>query len=421
MTITTSFLGMCLGNNRILLDTKLTEDDFIEPAEQQAFSAMKKIMLSGGDVDLISLKNEGADMRLLAGLDSQITSGWRAREKSVIELTRKRNILRIAEKIQSSQALPAKDLEDMLSHELANLDRRGDYEPRFVYEVGEEEMLRIEERKKDKSKMIGFTTGIKLLDYLTYGFRKRKLYYIGGRPSQGKTSLLVNFAYNCNKRFGFLSAESGKEEILDKLFSGHGNVDSRKLTVGNVDNAVFTTMINYIDRETNIKSIIYDKPNMDIEDLAFMARNMVENYGCEILFVDYIQIITPAFSMRKADKNQQIADISMRLKQIARDLDIPVVVASQLRRDSETDRPTLSSFSDSSQIEKDADVGILIWKTKEKSGEVEYDKTYLLLEKNRDGETGKVEVFFKKDTQTFQNVDIIHKQEPKVNDDTMIF
>ena len=99
-----------------------------------------------------------------------------------------------------------------------------------------------------------------------------------------------------------------------------------------------------------------------------------------------------------------MSDVSMRLKQLARDLNVPIVVAAQLTRDSDKERPTLGTFSDSSQIEKDADVAILIWNTKEKSNDVEYDKTYLLLEKNRDGQTGKVEVFFKKDTQTFENV-----------------
>ena len=160
--------------------------------------------------------------------------------------------MRIVEKVQASSSLPARDLENMLAHEVSKLDRRGDYEPRFVYEVAEEEIVRIEERKKNNSKMLGMETGIRLLDFLTFGFQKRKLYYIGGRPSQGKTSLLVNFAYNCNRRFGFLSAESGKEEIINKLFSGHGKVDSRKLTTGNVDNSVFTSMMHYIDKETNI-------------------------------------------------------------------------------------------------------------------------------------------------------------------------
>lgn len=404
MTLTTSFLGMCLGNSRILLDTKLTEDDFIVPEEQQAFSAMKKIMLGGGELDLLALKHDGIDIRLLAGLETQITSNWRAREREIIEVTRKRNIMTIVEKVQASSSLPARDLENMLAHEVSKLDRRGDYEPRFVYEVAEEEIVRIEERKKNNSKMLGMETGIRLLDFLTFGFQKRKLYYIGARPSQGKTSLLVNFAYNCNKRFGFLSAESGKEEIINKLFSGHGKVDSRKLTTGNVDNSVFTSMMHYIDKETNIKSVIYDKPNMDIDDLAFMARNLVENFGCEILFVDYVQIITPSFDMRKMSRVQQVSDVSMRLKQLARDLNVPIVVAAQLTRDSDKERPTLGAFSDSSQIEKDADVAILIWNTKEKANDVEYDKTYLLLEKNRDGQTGKVEVFFKKDTQTFENV-----------------
>ena len=131
----------------------------------------------------------------------------------------------------------------------------------------------------------------------------------------------------------------------------------------------FSVMASYIDRESEVKSVIYDKPNMDIDDLVFVSRSMVENYGCKILFVDYIQILKASFSMSKKDRREQIADISMRLKQLARDLNVPVVVAAQLTRDADKERPELSSFGESSQIEKDADVAILIWKTSEKKGD----------------------------------------------------
>ena len=117
---------------------------------------------------------------------------------------------------------------------MGQIDRRGDYEIHFVHDVAMRGIEEITERSKNNGKMVGLETGFKLLDYCTFGFqkRKRKLYYIGGRPSQGKTSLLVNFAVNCNERFGFLSAESGEDEILIKLFAKYGNIDSRKLELG---------------------------------------------------------------------------------------------------------------------------------------------------------------------------------------------
>jgi replicative DNA helicase len=306
-------------------------------------------------------------------------------------------------------ALPSKDLHDIISHEMGKIDRRGDYEIRYVSDVGANGIAEITERSKNNGKMVGLSTGFSLLDYCTFGFQKRKLYYVGGRPSQGKTSLLVNFAVNCNDRFGFLSAESGADEILIKLFAKYGNIDSRKLELGTRDSKEFSIMANYVDRESELKSVIYDKPNMDIDDLSFIARSMVESYGCKILFVDYIQILGASFSMKKKDRREQIADISMKLKQLARDLNVPVVVAAQLTRDADKDRPELSSFGESSQIEKDADVAILIWKsvetrTLESKEKVKDTKTYLLLDKNRDGKTAKIEVYFNGASQTFEQI-----------------
>ena len=409
MNLTQSFLGMCTENIRILFETKLTEEDFPDPIEQKAFMAMKQIALDGGALDNIALKNAGIPLEFISNLDTQISSSWRSREKQVIEASKKRQIARLIEKVQSSMALPSKDLHDIISHEMGKIDRRGDYEIRYVSDVGANGIAEITERSKNNGKMVGLSTGFSLLDYCTFGFQKRKLYYVGGRPSQGKTSLLVNFAVNCNDRFGFLSAESGADEILIKLFAKYGNIDSRKLELGTRDSKEFSIMANYVDRESELKSVIYDKPNMDIDDLSFIARSMVESYGCKILFVDYIQILGASFSMKKKDRREQIADISMKLKQLARDLNVPVVVAAQLTRDADKDRPELSSFGESSQIEKDADVAILIWKsvetrTLESKEKVKDTKTYLLLDKNRDGKTAKIEVYFNGASQTFEQI-----------------
>lgn len=412
MTLTQSFLGMCLDRSAILAETKLTENDFTDHIEQEAFSAMKKIMLDGGEPDLVSLKNAGVDIRFLSSLDRQISGGWRAREMQIIEASKKRHILRLAEKIQASSQLTAKDLIEMISHEMGNVDRRGENEMHFIHEVANRQIEDITARGEQNANMKGLKTGFDLLDFYTLGFQKKRLYYVGGRPSQGKTSLLVNFAVNCKARFGFLSAESDEGEIVIKMFSKYGHVDSRKLEMGTREAKAFAVMSQFISEEYDRKSVIYDKANMGIEDLCFMARNMVENYGVEILFVDYIQILEASFSMKKKDRREQIADISMKLKQLARDLNVPVVVAAQLTRNADKEQPDLGSFGETSQIEKDADVAILIWKRQEErdieangvKNKIIDEKCSLIIGKNRAGQTGKVEVEFDGATQTFSQV-----------------
>ena len=409
MTLTQSFLGMCLDRNAILAETKLTENDFTDPVEQQTFSEMKRIMLDGGQPDIISLKHAGVDVRFLSSLDIQISGGWRGREMQIIEASKKRQILRLAEKIKSSESLPAKDLIEMIAHEMGNVDRRGENEMHFIHEVADKQIEDITKRGDSCGNMKGLKTGFELLDFFTLGFQKKRLYYIGGRPSQGKTSLLVNFAINCKSRFGFLSAESDEGEIVIKMFAKYGHVDSRKLEMGTKEAGAFSVMSQFISEEYDRKSVIYDKSNMNIEDLCFMARNMVENYGVEILFVDYIQILEASFAMKKRDRREQIADISMKLKQLARDLNVPVVVAAQLTRSADKEQPDLGSFGETSQIEKDADVAILIWKRQEErfvesngvKNKFVDEKCSLLIGKNRAGQTGKVDVEFDGATQSF--------------------
>lgn len=409
MTLTQSFLGMCLDRNTILAETKLTENDFTDPVEQKTFSEMKRIMLDGGEPDLVSLKNAGIDVRFLATLDKQLSGGWRGREKQIIEASKKRQIMRLVEKLKQSEQLPAKDLIEMIAHEMGQVDRRGENEMHFIHEVANRQIEDITARGGSGGNMKGLKTGFDLLDYYTLGFQKKRLYYIGGRPSQGKTSLLVNFAVNCKARFGFLSAESDEGEIVIKMFAKYGHVDSRKLEMGTKDAGAFSVMSQFISEEYDRKSVIYDKANMNIEDLCFMARNMVENYGVEILFIDYIQILEASFAMKKRDRREQIADISMKLKQLARDLDVPVVVAAQLTRSADKEQPDLGSFGETSQIEKDADVAILIWKRQEErfvesngvKNKFVDEKCSLLIGKNRAGQTGKVDVEFDGATQSF--------------------
>lgn len=411
MTLTKSFLGMCLSRNQTLVDTKLKAEDF-PPSEAAIFSTMKQLYLDGSDVNLMTLASAGADLHVIKGLEEQLATNWRAREKQIIEASRKREILALAERVLDSSSLPSSELLFMLEGGVGSLDRRGDYEPKRVFDVAKRVQEEIFMRGQQGAKMLGLPSGMSRLDYITYGFQKRKLYYIGSRPSQGKTSLLVNFAVNCKARFGFFSAESGEDEIAVKMFAHHSKINSRILVLGASEEET-SRLSNFVDIEKDRGSLIYDRANMGIDEITGLARTFVENYGVEILFIDYVQILGASQSEQKKDRREQIVDISMRLKQLARDLNVPVVVAAQLVRDADRERPRQGSFAESSQIEKDADVAILIWHTKRKvkkevNGKevtVDEDRSYLIVDKNRDGQIGDIPVFFKKGTQTFENLD----------------
>jgi replicative DNA helicase len=250
----------------------------------------------------------------------------------------------------------------------------------------------IQQRKENNQKLIGITSGLRRLDEMTFGFQDRRLYYIGARPSQGKTALLLNFIENCNVCCGVISAESGKEELSTRLLAKGALIDSQRLTVGMLyegeDDSLFKSAENLYEKSI----FIYDEPNPSIDTVVSIAKQMKQRYDIKVLFVDYLQCLSTTSSLRSLPYHQQVAYASKQMKALARTLNIPVVVSAQLRRDAEGNRPQLNDLSDSTQIERDADVVVMIYNKYDKEQRLE--STFLLVEKNRDGRCGDIKVNF---------------------------
>jgi replicative DNA helicase len=145
------------------------------------------------------------------------------------------------------------------------------------------------------------------------------------------------------------------------------------------------------------KFFIYDVPNQELSKVQAIARQMVEFHGCDILFIDYLQKIRV---QSKEERRDRVAQASTALKDLSRQLDIPVVAAAQLRRDVDGRQPHLGDFSDSSEIEKDADVAILLHRDDE-----EEDMVWAIVAKNRDGQKGRVKLRFNRAFVRFDEVD----------------
>ena len=152
--------------------------------------------------------------------------------------------------------------------------------------------------------------------------------------------------------------------------------------------------------------VCYDEPMMSIDTAIRKARAMKKTFNIEILFVDYLQILTPSKTFIKRELREQVAYVSSSLKQLARSLDIPVVAAAQLRREAHGSRPQLSDFSDSTQIERDADVCLFIYHRITESKDPE---SWLLISKNRNGSCRDVPVYFKPEHLLFTDRSICAK------------
>lgn len=390
MTITYSFLRVLFHNPGLYSDMHLTEEHFPAGNERDLFTAMKEIYQNGGTVDEPALVAKGFTYTELMELGHDyetIASNWRFREKEIITLYNRRKLRELAEKIAHDTDSSPTDIMDLWQAETSAMENVSGFEIRTLGSIVNESHKAILERASIGGSLVGIKSGLPQLDSATLGFQKRNLYYIGGRPAQGKTALLLNFMLRCNVPCGMLSAESGGTEVTDRLLSIDSGIDTQKLAAGILTLHDQDVLFSSASKVYEKKTVVYDESNMSIDRACMVARQMVRRHGIQILFIDYLQILKASTSMQNRPMREQVIYASKQLKQLARSLDIPVVCAAQLNRSSDDGRPRLAQFSESAQIEQDADVAILIWnKTPTES--------YLLVEKNRNGRSGDIPVTF---------------------------
>ena len=264
------------------------------------------------------------------------------------------------------------------------------------------------EKLFDKREYItGIPSGITKLDELTSGFQNSELIIIAARPSRGKSSLAINIAEYAaieeKKRVAFFSLEMTAEQITLRLIGSQAKVDISALRSGFISDSDWTPIVNASSLLHDAPIYIDDTPNMGLMELRAKARRIVSQHKVELLIIDYLQLIT-LFS-RRENRQQEISEISRSLKALARELKVPIIALSQLRRlQSERDRPTLSDLRESGALEQDADVVVLIHYVPAEGDEEKNTLDYeLLLEKQRNGPTGKIDVRFLKKFTKFVN------------------
>lgn len=397
MTLERYFLGQCLWDTSIPINTKVKPEDFETSYARDIFIAMLQLINEGKVIDEATL-SEHTKLPLSHFLKLKdlniIRFTWKSTEKQIIKLAQIRKIRMGAKRIFESnlddpQALIS-EMHDII--ETINISDEN-YSIRTIDESMHQTMTTLRECHRSPNKLVGITSGIERLDHQLGGFQKRQLYVIGARPSQGKTALLLNFIKNCNCPCGIISAESAIEELNIRLLAMDSKHDAQGIVRGNYEESVASRLEHSAFTLSNKPPIVcYDEPMMSIDTAIRKARAMKKSYNIEILFVDYLQILGPSNSYTKRELREQVAYVSSSLKQLARSLDIPVVAAAQLRRNAEGLRPQLNDFSDSTQIERDADVCLFIYHRKVKNKDPE---SWLLISKNRNGSCRDVPVYFK--------------------------
>ncbi|MEE8469073.1 MAG: replicative DNA helicase [Planctomycetota bacterium] len=266
---------------------------------------------------------------------------------------------------------------------------------------------------RHRGDLTGLSSGYYELDDMLGGFNPGELTIIAARPSMGKTAFALNLIQNAASHrpahfdhdpvILFFSLEMGRLSIVQRMLCADARVDAHKLRTGKIDPASFADLGESAGRLRDMRIYVDDTPGLSVMAIRSRARRVKHNHGLDLIVLDYLQLM----SARAENRQQEISLISRSLKELARELEVPLIALSQLSRNVESrdkKRPQLSDLRESGSIEQDADVVLMLYReeyynqTDENRGVAE-----IICAKQRNGPTGDVRLHFQGNIMRFEN------------------
>lgn len=299
----------------------------------------------------------------------------------------------------------------------------------------------------------GLTTGLRDLDKKTGGLHKSDLLILAGRPAMGKTALATKIAFGAARALmqeaetkgkkekigsvAIFSLEMSSEQLATRLLSEESRVSGERIRKGEINERDFARFVGVSKELASLPLYIDDTPAITLSGLRTRCRRLARTQGLSLVVIDYLQLMRPTPGVRSENRVLEISMITQGLKALAKELEIPVLALSQLSRSVESredKRPQLSDLRESGSIEQDADAVMFVYRDEyylqqrapkqtafesedkfqaaldkwQKDMEMVHNKAELLLEKQRHGPTGKVDLFFEGEFTRFADLDIIH-------------
>jgi replicative DNA helicase len=391
----------------------LTGDMFTRADHRTIFYQIGDMLAAGRPVDAVTLneeltsaghaRNVGSYLIELASTTPS-AANIRAYAQIVRDSWTRTQIQMVGHRIAKADG----DASQALDSAIADLMRLQHTSQRHEYSLRDGMSLAyaaMQQAKELGGKIPGVTSGLDKLDGILGGWHESDLIVIGSRPAMGKTSLLLNLSNCANVAHGIVSAEQPVIQIAGRAMSLDSGVAATKMRSGDVDDEDYGKLRASIARMIERKVWLYDRSAPTIGEVCRIARKWKHQHGVKALFVDYIQRIE---SDRGDRKHERVGDVTRQLKNLARDLQIPVIALAQVSRDVETrvdKRPHMGDLSDSSEIEKEADQIIMLYRDEVYNPDSKDAGTAeLLIEKNRHGPTGFVRCAWLAETMRFGNL-----------------
>lgn len=403
----------------------LTKDSFFKLSHGMLFNIMQELSERGDPIDPVSVKSaldssgqfeQVGGMAFLASLINAVPTSAHIEHysKVVAEKSRARKVIEDLSQSISSVYDGQKDLNEILSQTEQNLstisnEQKKGFRP--IIDVIDSTQSILDERSQKVGDVTGTSTGFTDFDQITTGLHEDNLIIIAARPAMGKTAFALNIAQNVakssDKAVAIFSLEMGAESLVERMLSAEGLIPSYHVRTGNLSESEWRRMISAQERLAKGKIFIDDTAGIRISEIRSKAKRLAqENGGLGLIVIDYLQLIE---GRGRENRQQEVSEISRQLKIIAKELKVPVIALSQLSRavDQRNDkRPILSDLRESGSIEQDADIVAFLYREayyKRDEQEEPDNVTELILEKNRHGSLGTVQLFFLKEYAKFAN------------------
>ncbi|MCB9994763.1 MAG: replicative DNA helicase [Hyphomicrobiaceae bacterium] len=397
-----ALLGAVLVNNEAFYRVSdfLDSAHFYEPVHRDIYDVLAQLIRAGKTATPVTAKHFLDDdlienlsvSQYLARLAAQATTVINAYDygRSIYDLAMQRALIQIGEEMvdvayKADVATSPANIIESAEKQLFDLAEKGRYDGGFQgFNAALTAAIELagEAYRRDGG-LSGLATGLTDLDRQMGGLQKSDLIILAARPAMGKTSLATNIAYNIAKSFvpetladgriraakggkvGFFSLEMSAEQLATRILSEQSGVSSSDIRRGNIHESQFADLVDTSRRMQQVPLFIDDTGGLSVSQLAARARRLKRQQGLDVLFIDYLQLLSGSSRRANDSRVQELTEITTSLKALAKELEVPIVALSQLSRQVESredKHPQLADLRESGSIEQDADVVLFIYR-----------------------------------------------------------
>jgi len=426
-----ALLGSIMIRSEVMHDITdtVSEQSFYSNQHRMIWASIFELHTKNSPIDILSLSSrlkeknhldQAGGMAYLTELINTVPSSTNAEHyASIVEKKHVlRELLRAAEQINGlgyEEELELHDILEKAEKTLYNVtNKSGSHKFVALKDTLAEAWERLDHLHKTRDELRGVPSGFPEIDSKLAGFQKSDLIILAARPSMGKTSLALDIArksaVNHKVPVAIFSLEMSSQQLVDRMLSAESQVDAWKIRTGHNLSAQddFKAIGEAIARLSEAPIYIDDQPGNNILKMRAVARRLKNEKGLGLIVVDYLQLMLPTNANRNNDNMvQQVTEISRSLKNLARELEVPVLALSQLSRAVEQrgGKPRLSDLRDSGSIEQDADVVMFIHRESDQDLGGRKEEAEIMIEKHRNGPTGLVKLHFDTKKTTFLSID----------------